>query len=134
DPHAASGEHHKRGRLVDNLAAYVTPLINAILGAGGASAVIVALLNRKPDLIKARSAADGATVEQWRQLYKEARAEFERLKAEAERIQSSYYGLLGLFVQFRNDVRTGVSDVIVALDKKDMDEAQAHAETLGRLV
>ncbi len=117
-----------------DLPTWGTALIAALLGAGGGGGIVVAIIANRPGLLKARSDAEGATVEQWRQLYKEARAEFERLRAEAERIQSSYYGLLGLFVQFRNDVRTGVSDVIVALDKKDMDEAQAHAETLGRLV
>lgn len=111
-----------------------TALIAALLGAGGGGGIVVAIISNRPNLLRARSETEAATVEQWRQLYEEARAEFARTKSEAEKIQSSYYGLLGLFVQFRNDVRTGVSDVIVAMDRKDFEKAQQHAETLGRMV
>lgn len=117
-----------------DLPTWGTALIAALLGAGGGGGIVVAIISNRPSLLRARSETEAATVEQWRQLHQDAREELGRLKSEAEKVTSSYYGLLGLFVQFRNDVRTGVSDVIVALDKKDMDEAQAHAETLGRLV
>lgn len=117
-----------------DLPTWATALIAALLGAGGGGGIVVAIISNRPNLLKARTEAEAATVEQWRQLHQDAREELARLKSEAEKVTSSYYGLLGLFVQFRNDVRTGVSDVIVAMDRKDFEKAQQHAETLGRMV
>ncbi len=105
----------------------VVALAAALLGAGGGGGIVIAWLNRKPDLIKAQTAAKGATVAEWHQLYNQT-------KSESEKIRASYYGLLGTFVEFRNHVRTEVATVAVALDRKAYEEAAAQLEALGRHV
>jgi hypothetical protein len=120
---------------------FVIPLISAVLGAGGGGAIVIAWLNRKPGLITAESQADAATVKQWSELYTQARStlsetrvELAQVRSESEKIRSSYYGLLGTFVEFRNYVRTEISGIVVRLDQKDYDAASAQLETLGRHV
>lgn len=105
----------------------VIPLIAALLGAGGGGGIVIAYLKAKPDLIKANTAAKGATIAEWQQLYNAT-------KSESEKIRASYYGLLGTFVEFRNHVRTEVAKVTVALDKKAYEDVAAQLEALGRHV
>ncbi len=115
-------------------AADLIPYAVTALGAGGVGGIIIAVVNRKPGLITAKSKADAATVKEWRDLYNDTKAELSRLQSESEKIRASYYGLLGTFVEFRNHVRTELSGVIVNLDRKEIESARAQLETLGRHV
>lgn len=122
--------------------------VGAILGSGGIGAVLNSWVQNRPkiqrnriDQAAAAAAVEETATEAWRKIAQEARAELEAAKAErlatraeADNVRSSYYGLLGLFVQFRNHVHTEVSDIGVLIDRKEVESAQERLEALGRHV
>lgn len=119
----------------------ISSILGAILGAGGVGAILIAWLNNRPKLrvgtiarAKLDAENDRTATEEWRLLFNEARADLNAIRVERERIEQSYYGLLGLFVQFRNHVSNEVSDIGVLLDRKELEPAQVRLAALGRHV
>ena len=111
-----------------------------VLGALGIIGAIVtgiirALPSRRQNDIeqaKLNAQSERTATEEWRTLFNETRVELTTARTERERIEQSYYGLLGLFVQFRNHVSNEVSDIGVLLDRKELETAQDRLARLGR--